>query len=418
MALSFEQIQATAAALAGQVVRTPCLRSAHLSEAVGGEVFLKLENLQLTGSFKARGALAKLLSLSPAERARGVAAMSAGNHALGLAFHARRLGVPVTVVMPRFTPAAKLEPVRRLGAEVLLHGETLDEARSVAEELARERGRTLVHPYDDPQVVAGQGTLALELLEQRLELDALIVPVGGGGLIAGCAIAASELRPGIEILGVQTARFPSMQQALAGQPVACGRSTLAEGVAVKRPGELALAVVRERVAGIWLVEEDEIESAIALLLEQERLLVEGAGAVGVAALLARRELFAGRRVAVVVSGGNLDLSVLASILQRRLARSGRWLRLCLDLRDAPGELAKATALISDAGASIVDIHHQRAFGDLALESVEVEFVLQVRSPEDAGPLLRSLREAGYHAWLPDPLPGAPARSAAGSERTP
>jgi threonine dehydratase len=393
--MSLAGIRDAAAAIRGAVVETPCLRSKTLSELSGADVFLKFENLQFTASFKDRGALVKLLSLSPAQRSAGVVAMSAGNHAQGVAYHSKRLGLSATIVMPRFTPQTKVEHTRGFGAEVLLVGDDLEQAAAHAHALERERGLVFIHPYDDPEIVRGQGTVALEMLAAEPGLDVLVVPVGGGGLVAGCAIAAHGLRPGIEVFGVQTERFPAMRQALAGEPIACGSSTIAEGIAVKAPGRITLPIVRERVREILLVADDAIEDAVLLLLEIEKTVVEGAGAAPLAAVLAHKARFAGRRVGLVLSGGNIDLLDLSSIIQRGLAESARLVRISLELRDVPGALADVAQRIGLLGANIVEVHHQRAFTKLPLTSADVEFVLETRGRPHLREILEALRVAGY-----------------------
>ncbi len=397
MSVTLADIRAAAEAIRDTVVDTPCVRSRTLSEITGVELVLKLENLQFTGSFKDRGALVRLLALNAAQRKRGVVAMSAGNHAQAVAYHAQRLGIPAVIVMPRYTPDVKTEHTRRFGAEVILHGEILAEAAELAHRLAAERGLTLVHPYDDPHVIAGQGTIALEMLAAWPDLDVLVIPIGGGGLIAGNAIAARALKPDVEIIGVETRRFPSMQQALAGRPVECGTATLADGIAVKTPGKLTLPVIRELVSGIQLVDEADIEQAVLLLIEVEKLVAEGAGAVGLAAVLANRASLAGRKVGLIISGGNIDLPVLSSIIQRGLVRSGRLARIRVDMRDVPGTLAQVAACIGDNGANIVQLAHQRTFSALPLQLVGVEFVLQARGLDHVQQVMGGLQRAGYRA---------------------
>jgi threonine dehydratase len=399
--LGLDEIRAAARRIEGGVARTPCVASETLSELAGARVFLKLENLQFTASFKERGALHKLLRLSPEERARGVIAMSAGNHALAVARHAGRLGVRATLVMPRYTPSGKVEHTRRAGAEVVLHGNDLSEAAAMAERLARERQLVFVHPYDDPDVVAGQGTVALEMLEQQPELDTLVVPVGGGGLAAGCALAARTLRPGIEVFGVESERFPSMRAALRGEPIVCGRDTVAEGIAVKQPGLLTREILRETLADILLVDEPALEEAVLLLLEVEKTVVEGAGAAALAALLRQRERFAGRRVGLVVSGGNIDLLVLSSIIERGLARSGRLARLRVLLSDQPGELARVAGVLAEAGVNVVELTHERSFGRVPLKQAQVDFVVAARGPDHLGETCARLRAAGYAVERPE-----------------
>ncbi len=398
---TLDDVLRTAREIAPALVRTPCLESRTLSEITGARVVVKFENLQFTASFKERGALAKLLALTAAERARGVIAMSAGNHAQAVAYHAQRLGVAACVVMPRYTPGTKVENTRRFGAEVILHGDDLSEAEAFVAERIRERGWVLIHPYDDPRVIAGQGSVALEMLEDHPDLSALLVPVGGGGLVAGCAIAGQGVSPALEVFGVETLRFPSMLQALRGEPVVCGRDTIAEGIAVKRPGALPLAVIRERVAELLLVEEIDLESALLLLLDIEKTLVEGAGAAALAGLLRFRARFAGRKVGVILSGGNLDLLVLSSIIERGLARDGRLVRLRVELADRAGSLADITRLLAGAGANIVEVRHERAFGTVALKSAEVELVLATRGRAHLDEIVSACRGGGYAVHLPD-----------------
>ncbi|MFM7331059.1 MAG: threonine ammonia-lyase, partial [Brachymonas sp.] len=323
--ITFADIQAAAQRNRAHVLNTPCVESKTLSQIVGAQVFLKFENLQFTSSFKERGACNKLSQLPP--ETKGVVAMSAGNHAQGVAYHARRLGLRAVIVMPQFTPGVKVDNTRRLGAEVILHGDTLDEARSHALALAQEQSLTLVHPYDDAQIVAGQGTTALEMLEQVPELDAMIVAIGGGGLMGGMAVAAKAIKPGIELVGVQTERFPAMYNTIKGEQLPQGPSTIAEGIAVPTPGALPRKLIAQHVSDIVLVDEGEIEQAIVLLLEIEKTLVEGAGAAGLAALLKYKERFAGKKVGLVLCGGNLDPLLLASIIERGMVKSGRLARI-------------------------------------------------------------------------------------------
>jgi threonine dehydratase len=395
--LSLEDIRAAAARLDGQVLRTPCLVSRTLSQVTGAQVFLKFENLQFTASFKERGACNRMAQLTAAERARGVIAMSAGNHAQGVAYHAQRLQVPAVIVMPRFTPGVKVERTRGFGAEVVLHGDTLDAARAHALTLAQARGLVFVHPYDDEAIMAGQGTVALEMLEAEPELDTLVVAVGGGGLIAGMATAAKALRPGIEVVGVQTERFASMVNAVHGTHHPMGRSTIAEGIAVGTPGQLTQAVVRERVDELLLVDEGDIEQAIVMLLEIEKTLVEGAGAASLAALLRHPARFRGRKVGLVLSGGNIDPLLLASIIERGMVRAGRLARVRVGARDVPGTLATITRVVADAGANIDEVHHQRAFTTLAAQNVDIELVLQTRGTAHIAEVLDALRAAGLDA---------------------
>ena len=390
-------IELAAARLNGQVLNTPCVESRTLSNLTGAQIFLKFENLQYTASFKERGACNKLGQLTPAERQRGVIAMSAGNHAQGVAFHAQRLGVHATIVMPRFTPGVKIERTRGFGATVVLHGDTLDESRSHALALAREQGLVFVHPYDDEDIVAGQGTIGLEMLQAVPELDTLVIAVGGGGLIAGIAVAAKALKPSIDIVGVQTSRFPGMVNAIKGTQHAQGSSTIADGIAVGTPGVIATAIIKELVSDMLLVDEGDIEQAIVMLLEIEKTLVEGAGAAGLAALLKYPERFAGKKVGLVLCGGNIDPLLLASIIERGMVRAGRLARITVSVRDVPGALAKITATVAAAGANIDEVHHQRAFTLLAAQSVEIELVIQTRGREHIQEVLAALATAGFDA---------------------
>jgi len=401
MSINLDKIRLAADAIRRHIIRTPCSHSRTLSEITGTEVFLKFENLQFTASFKERGALLKLLSLSEKEKQAGVITMSAGNHAQGVAYHAQRLGIPATIVMPRFTPNVKVEQTRAFGAKVILKGNSLDEAAAFTHELLDTHGQTLVHPYDDEEVITGQGTITLEMLEDQPELEVLIVPVGGGGLISGIAAAAKELRPAIRIIGVETARFPSMLQALQGQPIQCGTSTFAEGIAVKQPGKITLGIIRKHVDEILLAEENDIEAAVLLLLEVEKTVVEGAAAVGLAALLKNRENFAGRKVGLVLSGGNIDLLILSTIIQRGLARSGRLVRLGVEIPDHPGSLAEVTRILGESSANIVEVSHQRAFTRLCLKSVRLEVIVETRGLPHVREIITALNSAGFRAGLVD-----------------
>jgi threonine dehydratase len=395
--LQLADIQAAADRLRSQVLRTPCVESRTLSQLTGARVFLKFENLQFTASFKERGACNKLVQLSSEERARGVIAMSAGNHAQGVAYHAQRLGVRAVIVMPRFTPGVKVERTRGFGAEVVLHGDTLDEARAHALELAERERLVFVHPYDDEAIVAGQGTVALEMLHDVPELDTLVVAVGGGGLIAGMAVAAKALKPEIEVIGVQTLRFPTMYNAVKHASLPQGSSTIAEGIAVGTPGQVPRAIIERLVDDLVLVDEGDIEQAIVMLLEIEKTLVEGAGAAGLAAMLKEPARFAGRTVGLVLGGGNIDPMLLAAIIERGMARAGRLARIRVGARDVPGSLARITATIAAAGANVDEVHHQRAFTMLAAQNVEIEVVIQTRGPQHVDAVLEALRAAGFEA---------------------
>ena len=398
--LERHDIEAAAQRLRGQVLDTPFVESRTISQLTGCQVFLKFENLQYTASFKERGACNKLSQLSADERARGVVAMSAGNHAQGVAYHAQRLGIRAVIVMPRFTPGVKIDRTQGFGAEVVLHGDTLDEARAHAYTLAQQQGLVFVHPYDDAAIVAGQGTVALEMLRQQPDLDTLVVAVGGGGLIAGMATVARAVRPDIEIIGVQTERFPAMYNAIKGTHLPQGSSTIAEGIAVGTPGLITRAIIQDKVNDLVLVDEGDIEQAIVMLLEIEKTLVEGAGAAGLAAVLKYPERFAGKRVGLVLCGGNIDPLLLASIIERGMVRAGRLARIQVNARDVPGNLARITGIVAEAGANIDEVHHQRAFTLLAAQNVAIELVLQTRGREHIALVIKRLQEAGFDTVLP------------------
>jgi threonine dehydratase len=397
--IELADIEQAAARLHGQLLRTPCVVSRTLSDITGAQVFLKFENLQFTASFKERGACNKLVQLSEPERKLGVIAMSAGNHAQGVAYHAQRLGLRAVIVMPRFTPGVKVERTRGFGAEIVLHGDTLDEARAHALILAAQQQLIFIHPYDDADIVAGQGTVGLEMLQDVPELDTLIVAVGGGGLIAGMATAAKAIKPDIEIIGVQTARFPAMVNAIKGSQHPQGSSSIAEGIAVSSPGKIPQTIIASLVNDLVLVDEGDIEQAIVMLLEVEKTLVEGAGAVGLAALLKYPERFKGKKVGLVLCGGNIDPMLLAAIIERGMVRAGRLARIRVSARDIPGTLAKITATVAGAGANIDEVHHQRAFTTLAAQNVEVELVIQTRGPQHIADVLAQLQLASLDAQL-------------------
>ncbi len=399
MTVTLESIRAAADLIADGVVRTPCTVSRTLSEITGATVIVKFENHQFTASFKERGALNALARLAPEVRRQGVLAVSAGNHAQGVAYHARRLDTQAVIVMPRFTPHVKVERTRDHGAEIVLAGETFDEARQHGLALASERGLTIVHPYDDEDVISGQGTVALEMLAAFPDLQCLVVPVGGGGLISGMAIAATALSPGIDIVGVETAGFPAVHAALHDAVAIFSATTIAEGIAVKQPGALTLPIIRRLVSEIVLVEEGDIEQAILHLLDIEKSVVEGAGAASLAALLAAPERFRGRTVGLVLSGGNIDPLLLSDIIERGMVRAGRLARLRVQLRDLPGALAKVTTCLADAGANIEEVHHQRAFTNAPVLSAEVEFVIQARGRSHIADILDQLGRAGFRAEL-------------------
>ncbi|AVG43134.1 threonine ammonia-lyase [Achromobacter insolitus] len=399
--IDIASIQTARENLRGQVLKTPFTLSRTLSDIFGAEIWLKFENLQFTASFKERGALNRMLTLSDYERAKGVIAVSAGNHAQGVAYHAQRMGVPAVIVMPRFTPTVKVANTRRFGAEVVLAGDTFDDAKARGYELAQERGLIMIHPYDDEAVISGQGTVALEMLEDQPQLDTLVIAIGGGGLISGIATAAKALKPGIEIIGVQTERFPSMYAAVKGVSMPLGAYTIAEGIAVKSPGVLTQPIVSQLVDRIELVSESDIEHAIVVLLEIEKSVVEGAGAAGLAALLRAQEegsnRYKGKRIGLVLTGGNIDPLMLGELIERGMVRAGRLARIRVDLRDLPGALAHATKLIADAQANITEVHHQRAFTSLPVRNVEVDFVLQTRGHEHIQEVIDVLNAAGFAA---------------------
>ncbi|MBK9136756.1 MAG: threonine ammonia-lyase [Betaproteobacteria bacterium] len=398
--LAFADIEAAAARLAGQVLDTPCVESLTLSQIVGARIFLKFENLQFTASFKERGALNKLATLvESGQPIRGVIAASAGNHAQGVAHHARRLGLRAVIVMPQHTPTVKVERTRGFGAEVVLHGDGFDAARERALALAAEQGLTFVHPFDDAAVIAGQGTIGIEMLRAQPEIDTLVVAIGGGGLISGIATAVRHLKPSVQIIGVQTVRFPSMVNAVKGAHHPQGTSTIADGIAVGQPGRITSGIVQRLVDDLVLVDEGDIEQAIVMLLEIEKTLVEGAGAAGLAALLKEPARYAGRNVGLVLSGGNIDPMLLAAIIERGMVRAGRLARIRVGARDTPGVLARITAIVAEAGANIDEVHHQRAFSTLSAQNVEVELVLQTRNREHVGAVVAALKAQGFEAGV-------------------
>jgi threonine dehydratase len=399
--VTLEDVQLAQRNIEGHVLHTPFAHSVTLSQIFGCEIWLKFENLQFTASFKDRGAINKLLSLTAEERARGVIAMSAGNHAQGVAYHAGRLGIPATIVMPSFTPFVKVRNTAAHGANVVLFGDSLAEASVHARELAAANQYVFVHPYDDPYIVAGQGTTALEMLEVVPDLDAMVIPVGGGGLIAGCTVAAKALRPEIEIFGVESANFPAMAQRLKGQEVVVGTETIAEGLAVKDTGAIPLAIAAIYPPHMLLVDEAVIEEAVALLIEVEKTVTEGAGATGIAALLQYKELFVGRKVGVVLCGGNIDSRILASLLMRNLVRQSRLVRLRVRVPDVAGSLARLTRIVADSGANVVDVEHQRLFGVFSVKSTEIEFTLETRDRAHVVTLMNDLSQSGFVAELLD-----------------
>ena len=393
--LDIADVRAAARRIAGQVERTPCRRSRTLSEITGAEVWVKFENLQFTASFKERGALNKLLQLSEEERRRGVIAASAGNHAQGLAFHAARLGVPAVIVMPRATPTVKVEHTRDFGAEVVLEGETYDDADAHARALCAERGLVFVHPFDDLDVMAGQGTLALEMLEDAPDLEVLPVPIGGGGLISGVATAAKALRPEIEVLGVEAAMYPSFTARLRGFQSRIGGQTIAEGIAVKAVGELTFPIARPLVSDVLLVDEPYLEQAVALYANVEKTVAEGAGAAALAALLAYPGRFRGRKCGLVLCGGNIDSRLLAGVLTRELVRERRMVSFRVVGDDRPGLLATVSAVIGAAGGNIIEVTHNRLALDVPAKGAEFDLLVETRDAGHSDAIAAALAAHGY-----------------------
>ena len=397
--ISVSDVEMAARAIAGAVVRTPCLRSQTLSELTGADVWLKFENLQFTAAYKERGALNKLLSLTPEERRRGVIAASAGNHAQGLAYGAKRLNIPATIVMPKFTPVVKVQQTEGHGAHVVLFGEKFEEAAAHAHELAAKRGFVFVHPFDDPMVMAGQGTVGLEILDDVPDLETLVVPIGGGGLISGIATVAKARNPAIEIIGVQAELYPSMYALLKDESSVCDGDTLAEGIAVKTPGKLTSQVVRALVDDIVLVGERDLERGVAMLLNIEKTVVEGAGAAGLAALLAHPRRFRGQKVGLVLCGGNIDTRLLANVLLRELARSGRLARLRIRLKDRPGQLFEVARIFDQQQVNILEVYHQRVFTSLPAKGLIAEIECETRDADHLQRLLEALRAAAYEVRM-------------------
>jgi threonine dehydratase len=399
--VTLRDIETAAAVLDGFVKRTSCERSRTLSDITGASVWLKFENLQFTATFKERGALNRLTALSADERRRGVIAASAGNHAQGVAYHAACLSIPATIVMPVGTPTVKIENTRRHGANVIEAGATLEDAAILAVDHGREQRLTFIHPYDDPLIVAGQGTIALEMLASVPELDVLIVPIGGGGLISGIAVAAKTLKPAIEIVGVQAALYPSMYNLMRGQHLAMRGDTLAEGIAVKAPGRITSEIVRALVDDIVLVTEQQIEHALSLLITIEKTVTEGAGAAGLAAVLANEKRFKGRTLGLVLTGGNIDTRLLSGVLTRQLAREGRLSQLRFDIVDRPGQLAAILAVLSKSGANIVEVSHQRIFTDLPAKAVLLEVVIETRDRSHLAATIDALKAANVDVDVGD-----------------
>ncbi len=395
MTIAITDIEAAQAILANRVVRTPMLAAPRLSDLTGATVFVKYENLQVTNSFKERGALNKLASLDRMERSRGVIAMSAGNHAQAVAYHAAKLGIAATIVMPVTTPLVKIAATKGYGADVVLHGESVAEAQARMEDLQAARNLVLVHPYDDPRVIAGQGTIALEMLDEQPDLDCLVIPIGGGGLIAGNAIAAKAVRPQIDIVGVEAALYPAMWNAITGGNKPVGGPTLAEGIAVKNVGTLALPVVRELVSGILLVDEAHLERAVNTYLTLQKTMAEGAGAAGLAAMLAEPERFRGKRVGLILCGGNIDPRILASIMVRELERGELILSFRLTIPDRPGVLGHIATRLGVLGANILEVDHKRLFLDVPAKGARLDVTVETRDRAHAEEIIRAMAEDGY-----------------------
>lgn len=393
--IALSDVVAAHAAIGDKVIRTPCLLSRTLSELTGAQVWIKFENLQFTAAYKERGALNKLLTLTSEQRTRGVIAASAGNHAQGLAYHAARLGIPATIVMPRFTPVVKVQQTESHGAHIVLHGEKFEEASAEAYRLAAARGLTFVHPFDDPAVMAGQGTVAIEMFEDAPQIDTLIVPIGGGGLISGMATVAKARAHPVEVIGVQAELYPSMHAMLRGETVTCDGDTLAEGIAVKTPGVLTSQVVRALVDDIVLVGERDLEHAVAMLLTIEKTVAEGAGAAGLAALLAHPRRFRGRTVGLVLCGGNIDTRLLANVLLRDLARAGRLARLRIRLKDRPGQLFEVARIFDQQQVNILEVYHQRVFTNLPAKGLITDIECETRDRDHLERLVEALRAAAY-----------------------
>ena len=392
---TIDDIRAAAERIDGAVIRTPMLVSKTLSEIIGAEVWLKFENLQFTAAYKERGALNKLLQLSPEERARGVIAASAGNHAQAVAYHAKRLGIPATIVMPESTPTVKVTQTAGFGATVVLHGDMFDDAYAKARELALEKGYVFVHPFDDPQIVAGAGTVALEMLEDAPDLDTIVVPIGGGGLMSGVSIASRAIKPDIELIGVEAELYPSMKCAIEGCQMPLGGDTLAEGIAVKQPGELTSRILKDNGVGVALVSERDLERAVAMLVGIEKTVVEGAGAAGLAAMLSERERYKGKKVATLLCGGNIDTHLLANVLVRDLVRQGRIARLHVAAHDQPGALAAITSKVYEAGVNVIEINHSRIFTRLPAKDTMIEVECEARDPESIDDVVTRLEAAGF-----------------------
>ena len=405
MSVSAEDIRQAASQLDGHVIRTPFVDAPMLSRTLGCDLSLKLENLQHTSSFKARGAYMAMQALNEDAKRRGVITMSAGNHAQAIAYHAQNMGIPAVIVMPAQSPFAKVSRTRAYGAEVVLEGRNLNECEGTVNKLIEERGLSLIHPYDNELVMTGQGTAGLEMLTDRDDLEVLLVPIGGGGLIGGIATIARDMRPNLKIYGVQTELYPTMKLAVSGQEIVCGGETLAEGIAVKKPGGVTKPVVESLVDDVLLVNEQSLEWAVGALIEQQRIVAEGAGAAGIAALYQHREIFAGKRVGTAICGGNIDPRLLASILNRNMASDGRLARLRIDISDEPGMLAAISSSISRCGGNIVEIYHQRLFYDVPAKLAKIDAVIETRGPDHVDEIIADLRGANFRVQQLDDSSG-------------
>jgi len=401
MPVAYKDIETARTRLAGNVARTPLLHSHKLSEITGAQIFVKFENLQVTNSFKDRGAFNKMSYLTEDERARGVIAMSAGNHAQAVAYHARKLGIPAVIVMPETTPSTKVERTRSHGAQVVLSGETLADSQVTAEAMVKEKGYILIHPYDDDRIIAGQGTIGIEMLEDEPGLECIVVPIGGGGVISGIAIAAKHIKPQIETIGVEVKLYPSMYHALRGQPARCGGSTLAEGIAVKNVTERTIAICKQYVDDVRLVGESDIERAVMAYLGHQKTLAEGAGAAGLAAVLADPAHFRGRKVGLVLCGGNIDPRILASVIYRELEREHRIVNLRIQIDDRPGVLGRIASRLGQLGANILEVSHRRMFLDVPAKGAELEIMIETRDGRHAEEIVESIESDGFTARVLD-----------------
>ena len=395
MTIHIDSIKEANLELRSNIVRTPTIQSQYLSNEVNANVFLKLENLQYTSSFKVRGAYVSIKRLKEEQKQKGVIAMSAGNHAQAVAWWAQKEGVKATIVMPEQAPLSKVMKTKSLGAEVILKGRTLNESQNYVSELIDYKKLTLIHPYDDPNVVIGQGTLGLELMEDTKNLDLLVIPIGGGGLISGVSIVAKSLNPNIKIFGVQTEKFPSMYNVLHKKQLAISGDTLADGIAVKRPGNITSEIIKNHVDDILLINEFDLEMAISSLFENERIVAEGAGAAGVAAIMKNKDKFSGKKVGTVICGGNIDARLFASILNRKLLMDGRMTKVRIDIIDEPGMLARISNLIAKYGGNIIEIYHQRMFNDVPVKNAKIDAIIEALSVEHIASIIKALRDDGF-----------------------